>query len=346
MSLLDFAKRQGNSTFVKALLEAGVADTPAGLPPTQPDRKTTISPQAAIAKSIPVLQRSDAVFLRKAGCVSCHNNSLTAMALASVRPRGASVDEQLSRETLARTLAYLQENRERALENEGLPGAADTVSYILLGMAAAKYPGDSTTEIWARYLKDIQCADGHWTSFRIRPPLESSDMETTAVSIRAMQTYGLKSQKAVYSAAARRAVRWLETNTPTDTEDHVFQILGLLWGGGNRGSLRKAAHALLAMQRPDGGWGQTSVLPSDAYATGQSRWALRESGVISSNNAAYQRGVQYLLNSQMEDGSWHVKTRAPAFQPWFDSEFPHAGDQFISAAATNWAVMALSSAAL
>jgi hypothetical protein len=36
-----------------------------------------------------------------------------------------------------------------------------------------------------------------------------------------------------------------------------------------------------------------------------------------------------------------VKTRALAFQPWFDAGFPHGYDQWISAAGTNWATMAL-----
>ena len=55
---------------------------------------------------------------------------------------------------------------------------------------------------------------------------------------------------------------------------------------------------------------------------------------------AYRRGIQFLLDSQLEDGSWYVRTRAPPIQPHFDSDFPHGLDQFISAAATNWAAMA------
>ena len=69
--------------------------------------------------------------------------------------------------------------------------------------------------------------------------------------------------------------------------------------------------------------------------------ALLESGIIATGHSQYQRGAQYLLNSQMEDGSWFVRTRAPSFQPYFDSDFPYGHDQFISAAASNWAVMAL-----
>jgi N-acyl-D-amino-acid deacylase len=128
---------------------------------------------------------------------------------------------------------------------------------------------------------------------------------------------------------------------PAGTEDHVFKVLGLIWGGGSRETVRKSASQLLTLQRSDGGWGQIAALPSDAYATGQALVALRQSGIVALDNAQYQRGLQYLLQSQLEDGSWLVRTRSPSFQPYFDSDFPHGYDQFISAAATNWAVMAL-----
>jgi hypothetical protein len=153
------------------------------------------------------------------------------------------------------------------------------------------------------------------------------------------------SHKAEYRAAAGRAVQWLERAEPASTEDHVFRILGLIWGAGSKDTVRKTASRLLASQRPDGGWGQIPRLPSDAYATGQALVALRESGVVTPSSAPYQRGVRYLVDSQLEDGSWLVRTRAPSFQPYFDSDFPHGYDQFISAAASNWAVMALLPAA-
>ncbi len=73
--------------------------------------------------------------------------------------------------------------------------------------------------------------------------------------------------------------------------------------------------------------------------------ALRETGALAATDPAYQRGVRYLLNTQLEDGSWFVKTRSITIQPYFDSDFPHGRNQFISAAATNWATMALAPAA-
>jgi hypothetical protein len=54
------------------------------------------------------------------------------------------------------------------------------------------------------------------------------------------------------------------------------------------------------------------------------------------------RGARYLLETQSADGSWHVVSRAPKFQPYFESGFPYGGDQWISSAGTAWATMALS----
>jgi hypothetical protein len=82
-------------------------------------------------------------------------------------------------------------------------------------------------------------------------------------------------------------------------------------------------------------------LPSDAYATGQALVALREARVISAADPAYLRGVRFLLATQLADGSWHVQSRSTPQQIYFESGFPHGADQFISAAATNWAALAL-----
>ncbi|MGH9612966.1 MAG: hypothetical protein ACRD4P_07800, partial [Bryobacteraceae bacterium] len=60
---------------------------------------------------------------------------------------------------------------------------------------------------------------------------------------------------------------------------------------------------------------------------------------------AYERGVAYLMRTREADGSWHVRSRAFGFQPYFESGFPHGHDQFISMAATAWSAMALMPAA-
>ena len=343
LSSLDIAKRQGKANMMKLLADAGAPEhspAPASVTP-----KPAPSMRAAIERSLPALQRADVGFLDKAGCVSCHNNSLTAMTVSAARRAGIAVNDRIAKDQLRRIAAFLDENRERGLQDTGLPGDNDTVSYILLGLAAERYPSDTLTDVWARFVKSRQTPDGGFRVLTaIRPPIESSDLQVTAASIRVLRTYGPPSRRAEYDDAARRANRWLERARPKSNEDRAFQLLGLVWGGGARERIQDAAKYLLAQQRPDGGWAQTPDLASDAYATGQALVALSESRAVSSTDPAFQKGVQYLLNSQLEDGSWYVRTRSLPLQPHFDSDFPHGVDQFISAAATNWAAMALTSA--
>jgi hypothetical protein len=64
-------------------------------------------------------------------------------------------------------------------------------------------------------------------------------------------------------------------------------------------------------------------------------------GRLSKEDSNFQRGIQFLLRTQLPDGSWHVVSRSKPFQPYFESGFPHGMDQFISMAATGWAACAL-----
>ena len=69
--------------------------------------------------------------------------------------------------------------------------------------------------------------------------------------------------------------------------------------------------------------------------------ALLASGTLTEADPVVRRGVEFLRKTQLADGSWFVARRAIPIQPYFDAGFPHGKDQFISAAATNWATQAL-----
>ncbi|HYM10292.1 MAG TPA: ankyrin repeat domain-containing protein [Bryobacterales bacterium] len=339
---LELAERQGQTPVVDLLRKAGAREAD----PPEPAVRTKAagSVRAAVERSLPLLQQNDAIFLRKSGCVSCHNNTLTDVTLAAARKSGLRVDEQEAQQQLKTIGAYLHIWRERVLQNIGIPGDTDTVGYILFGLAAANYPSDTATDAMACYLKRQQLPDGHWRRLAHRPPLESSDMEVTAVAMRAIQAYAPKPKRAAYDQAVERAAEWLAQTPPQGTEDRAFQLLGLAWSGKKQG-IPKAAAALLAEQRADGGWAQIPTLGSDAYATGQALVALQQSGALRPADEACRRGLRFLLNSQAEDGSWHVNRRALPIQPYFESGFPYGRDQFISAAGSNWATTALAIAA-
>jgi len=216
---------------------------------------------------------------------------------------------------------------------------------LLVGLHAGHHSPDLATDAWARYLKNRQSEDGRWADPSHRPPLEASEFQATATSIRALQAYAPPSRRAEYETAIRRGSEWLKSAKPNTNEDRAFQLLGLAWAGASADSLRATSRELISEQRPDGGWAQHASLASDAYATGQALVALLESGVVAASDATYMRGVAFLLATQLEDGSWYVRTRSIPFQPYFESGFPRGHDQWISAAATNWAAMALIPAA-
>jgi ankyrin repeat protein len=340
---LTLAAQRGNRQVVDLLVKAGAQPQPAPLVPVLTPAPAA-SPRAAVERALPGLQRSDVTFLKKAGCVSCHNNTLTAMAVARARTRGVAVDEQVARGQKQAIGRFVASWRNRLLQGIGIPGEHDTVSYILLGLSAEGYAADEATDAMVRFLRGRQAADGHWPIDGHRPPIESSDIEVTAASMRSIQLYAPPSERTACEAAVRRAAEWLAKVDPLSTEDRAFQLLGLGWSKAPKHTIEKAAHALIAEQRPDGGWAQLAGLASDAYATGQALTALVESGGITVADASYRRGAAYLLSTQRADGSWFTRSRAIAIQPFFESGFPYGRDQFISAAATNWATMALATA--
>ena len=138
-----------------------------------------------------------------------------------------------------------------------------------------------------------------------------------------------------------KARTWLIHNIPEANEEKAFQLLGLTWSNADKKIIAQQAKKLLAAQHEDGGWSQLDSLQTDAYATGQSLYALNQSGQLAVTAPAYQKGIAFLLSTQLADGSWHVKTRSYPFVPYMYSGFPHGNDQFISAAGSNWATMAL-----
>ena len=337
---LEYALRNGDTRVVAILRKAGgVANVKAASVPLQPKPASSI--RDALGRSFPLLRKADEGFLRQSGCVSCHNNSLFAMTVETAKRNGWQTmqsDAARHQKTIA---PYIEAWRDRVLQGVGIPGGSDTVSYLLVGLQAVGYPPDEATDALAWYLLGRQRGDGAWRVQTGRPPLESSDIEVTAMSLRALQAYAPKSQKPKYDRAVRLAKSWLEAAQPQSTEDRAFQLLGFLWAGVAHELRTQAGQALLKEQRPDGGWAQLSSLPSDAYATGQAMVALHQNGVVHAAAPQYRRGVRFLLKTQFEDGSWYVRSRAIPFQPYFESGFPYGDDQWISAAATNWAAMAL-----
>jgi hypothetical protein len=263
------------------------------------------------------------------------------MAAALARERGFKLNEQTAREESEQILGIWSTGREKLLQGDGFGGGQFAASYNLLGLAANKQSPNKTTDAIVHYLIGRQIDDGHWMVPTNRPPLESSDIAVTALSLRALQLYAPNGLRHEVNNRVAQAREWLATAPPRNNEDQSFQLLGLAWANADKQALLKMARLLLSQQRKDGGWGQLPALGSDAYATGQALMALHQVGGLAVTHRAYQRGVNYLIANQAADGSWAVQTRSYPFQKYFESGFPYGHNQWISAAASSWATMAL-----
>jgi hypothetical protein len=321
---LTWAMRRGHTPAVEALKRGGASDAP--------------MIREAVEKSLGLLQKSGTEFLKVSACTSCHNQSLPQMTYGLARERGFAVDAASTDKQKKMVIAMFRPLRESMLAGkENIPDPAVTVSYSLMGLAAEGYGADETTDAMAHIIAVKQTEDGSWPVVPFRPPIESNRVTATALSIRALQLYG----KPADQERIPRALAWLRTASPQTNEERAMQLLGMAWAKSSPEEMRTAARALLGEQQQDGGWAQLPTLGSDAYATGQALVSLYTSGQLRPADRAYQRAITFLLRTQHADGSWLVRTRAFPLQPLKDSGFPHGRDQWISAAGTSWASMAL-----
>jgi hypothetical protein len=100
-----------------------------------------------------------------------------------------------------------------------------------------------------------------------------------------------------------RATSYLANAKAVTNDEAAMQILGLAWAGGNAAKISALGKALTAAQHADGGWGQNRNLASDAYATGESLYALKEAGVLAPSGAVYQKGVKFLMERAVRSSS-------------------------------------------
>lgn len=305
----------------------------------------------AVTAAIPPLQKSAAESLKsfhrhasQQNCVSCHQQLIPMAAVSLAHSRGIATDQDAAK----RLVEVVKKDLDLALERDAQttfhPEPAIGDGYALLGLRFEQMPASPGTDACVQQLATIQGRDGRWFYNLPRPPIQSSDVGATALAVHALRYYPIPGRRGEFDERIQRARAWLAQVAVESNEERAYQLLGLAWAGEPSEKLQRHAEDLVREQRPDGGWAQLPKLESDAFATGQSIFALIQGGNLSASHPAVQRGLRFLLDTQLADGTWLVHRRAFPFQPPMDSGFPHGAEGWISATATSWAVMALVSA--
>jgi hypothetical protein len=296
----------------------GAASKPAALSPISAHTSfDSAAIPGAVEKALALLEKQSGNFIRIAGCNSCHSQDLASAAAGFAKRRGLRAPAEIPQ--LPQSMMPVPER----LIDLAIVSAPST-SWELVDFGMNNVPPDAYTDAAVRLVRMMQRPDGSWsTNQSRRPPMSSGEFQDAAVCIFAITHYGRAVDAAANEAAIAKAVAWLETAAPQTMQDRAFQAIALAWAGRAESAL-KAARALVDLQRADGGWSQFAGVETDAYATGQAVYALSVARI-----------------PQAQDGSWHVRTRSIWLQPYFESGFPYGRDQFISAAGTAWASMAL-----
>ncbi len=343
-SVVDWAAKYSVPDVMSLLPARTAAEKPA--PVVNTAAKAEISTRAAAERSLQLLQKVNNSFMSTGGCVACHAQNLMALTANVAKAHAFKVDEAGLKEHVSAAKAAFSRNGDRLLLRFDGGGSMDTLDYALLHFSAANYQPDSMTDAMVHNLIAEQLADGSWhNGGGSRAPMQDSDIVRTALSLRGIKLFSWEGRNADLASHVDAAHAWLLRAKPVYNEEYVMQLLGLQWAGDHGNVTAEVARKLTAQQRSDGGWAQNANLRSDAYATGQTLFALSEAGALKPSGPAFQKGVRFLLTTQHEDGSWYVKSRAPKLQPYFQSGFPYDHDQWISMAATSWAAIALTLAA-
>lgn len=298
--------------------------------------------RAAVAKSLPLLAAGARGSVEKrGGCFTCHSQGLPILAMTAAKAHGFKVEEEELGKQVSFTANFLRPNEKQYLVGKGQGGQIDTAGYALWALESAGWKPDAMTGAVAEYLLLWQREQGYWKPTSRRPPTQQSLFTSTYLALRGLKTYGTPEQKERREQRFEQVRTWLLKTPAQDTEDRVFRLRSLQVAGAPETEIRKAAQELAGKQKADGGWAQREDMETDPYATGSALVALHEAGSMATTDEVYQKGLRYLLDKQLPDGSWHVATRAVPIQTYFESGYPHGKDQFVSISAASWATTAL-----
>ncbi len=289
-------------------------------------------------------------------CFSCHHQTLPMLAAIESASVGFEMDKTWLNSQADTTHKYFRVRINEMNAGEHVPGGSTTAGYGLWALSMAGRPPDETTTAVVTYLLKIQgtarlegreptelkrVQDGRWTTSCRRLPLQGSDIADTVLALLGMKEYAAAQQQAEVTRASAAAEKWLQQAPLKTQEDRIWRLWGLHQRAGDAEAKQAALAAIVLAQREDGGWPQTDDRESDAFSTGQTLFMIRKSGTPV-DDSVVQRARDYLLRTQLADGSWlvesHVKYKA---QSYFENGDPHGEHQFLSVAATAWATAAL-----
>src|SRR5262249_39794518 len=139
-----------------------------------------------------------------------------------------------------------------------------------------------------------------------RRPAPETQAATTMWTVLALAS--LEKPAEAVTRSRDQGLAWIKKNAkPGQSNESLLLCLLIEHQFGESARALDLRQELLAKQNPDGGWSWLHGEASDAFATGQSLYALGYTG-LPADDPALVRARTFLVKSQRPDGSWYVPT--------------------------------------
>ena len=312
-------------SFICGLLGLSLATQIQAEEPTAKTPKSQEQIHNTVERAVGYLKSESDSWLKTRKCAACHHVPMPLWALSEADRQGYAVDKLYVTDTIESLLGS-QENlmASRIFPDPDSPpdprpqGRGLNMGLPFLAVAAYSMP--NLTDNQKQSLKLIseeiikkQQPDGSWEFFAglRRPPINETQLTDAAWIIMALMNEPKTDTAAPVQTALAQANAWLEGTKPSDLhQEKVFKVWLGIHSGKTREQLQSTIDELLALQRDDGGWSQTvPEWKSDAYATGQTLYVLSLAG-YTADDARLKRGIDFLVSTQAEDGSWPMLSRS------------------------------------
>jgi len=309
------------------LSEFARADEPAAIStaPTTIPSATTEQIHQTVERAIPYLQQESASWLSTRVCAACHHAGMPFWALSEADRQGYAIDKKY----LSDKIESLLGSKEKLLASKIFPdpsappdprpqGRGLNMGLPFLAVAARSLASleegqKQSLKLIADEIVNKQQPDGSWEWFAglRRPPINESQTTDAAWIIMALDGETGPDASESQRAAFQKGIAWLEAAKLAGL--HQEKAMTVLLGaraGKSPVTMQTTIDELLALQRADGGWSQTVPEPrSDAFATGQTLYALSLAG-YTSERPEIKRGIDFLVATQLPDGSWPMISRS------------------------------------
>jgi len=284
--------------------------------------QTPASPEAvhvAVERGIGFLTKEAVNWIHDKKCASCHHAPMMLWSLGEARDRGFTIDTAAYEEVAKFSLTpFAQPAADPAAPAPATPvaGAPEEkkvslpIIYLALSSRGAAVDDPLYKSAAAQFSANFKAKlndENHWDPKFSRPPVFDEPTITTLFAILATESPALRDdadlaplrEKALASLANSK----LESNQALNLQLLVNEAQPK--PGFDAASVRER---LLQQQKEDGSWSQMPEMDGDAYATGQTLYALSHAG-IDAQHPAVDRARQFLLSKQQADGSWAMNSR-------------------------------------